>query len=42
MAMRILPGLELQDLIWLAETFGFHLLQLDVRQESSRHTDAVR
>lgn len=36
-----IAGLELQDLIRLAETFGFHLLQLDVRQESSRHTDAV-
>lgn len=36
-----LAGLELQDLIRLAETFGFHLLQLDVRQESTRHTDAV-
>lgn len=34
-------GAELQDLIRLAETFGFYLLQLDVRQESTRHTDAV-
>lgn len=33
--------MELRDLIRLAETFGFHLLQLDVRQESGRHTDAV-
>lgn len=32
---------ELQDLIRLAETFGFHLVQLDVRQESTRHTSAV-
>ncbi|MCA1804527.1 MAG: phosphoenolpyruvate carboxylase [Xanthomonadaceae bacterium] len=32
---------ELQDLIRLAETFGFYLVQLDVRQESTRHTDAV-
>lgn len=31
----------LQDLIRLVETFGFFLLQLDVRQESTRHTDAV-
>jgi phosphoenolpyruvate carboxylase len=31
----------LKDLIRLAETFGFHLLQLDVRQESTRHTEAV-
>ena len=32
---------ELQDLIWLVETFGFYLVQLDVRQESTRHTEAV-
>ncbi len=32
---------ELQDLIWLVETFGFYLMHLDVRQESSRHTEAV-
>lgn len=32
---------ELQDLITLVRTFGFHLLQLDVRQESGRHTAAV-
>ena len=32
---------ELQDLIMLVRTFGFHLLQLDVRQESGRHTEAV-
>jgi len=32
---------ELKDLIRLAETFGFYLVQLDVRQESSRHTEAV-
>ena len=31
----------LQDLIRLAETFGFHLVQLDFRQESGRHTQAV-
>lgn len=36
-----LAGLELQDLIRLAETFGFHLMQLDVRQESTHHTEAV-
>jgi phosphoenolpyruvate carboxylase len=36
-----ISNLELYDLIRLAETFGFHLLQLDVRQESSRHTDAI-
>ena len=32
---------ELTDLIRLAETFGFHLAALDVRQESARHTAAV-
>lgn len=33
--------LELQDLIRLAESFGFHLMQLDVRQESMLHSKAV-
>lgn len=32
---------EVLDLIRLVETFGFHLLQLDVRQESKRHSQAV-
>ena len=32
---------KLKDLIRLAETFGFHMLKLDIRQESTRHTDAV-
>src|SRR3990172_4855010 len=32
---------ELQDLIRLVESFGFFLLRLDVRQESSRHTQAA-
>ena len=32
---------ELKDLIRLAETFGFYLMALDVRQESGRHTAAV-
>jgi phosphoenolpyruvate carboxylase len=32
---------EVLDLIRLVETFGFHLLQLDVRQESTRHSQAV-
>jgi phosphoenolpyruvate carboxylase len=31
----------LQDLIRLAEGFGFHLVHLDIRQESTRHTQAV-
>ena len=32
---------ELQDLLRLTEVFGFHLMQLDVRQESGRHSQAV-
>ncbi len=32
---------DLKDLIRVAETFGFFLLKLDIRQESTRHTDAV-
>ena len=32
---------DLQDLIRLTETFGFFLLKLDIRQESTRHSDAV-
>lgn len=32
---------KLKDLIRLAETFGFFLLHLDLRQESTRHTEAV-
>lgn len=31
----------LRDLIHLVETFGLHLLALDVRQESTRHSQAV-
>jgi phosphoenolpyruvate carboxylase len=31
----------LQELIRLSESFGFHLVHLDIRQESTRHTDAV-
>ncbi len=33
--------LGLKDLIRLVETFGFFLAHLDVRQESTRHTEAV-
>lgn len=36
-----IADMALHDLIRLAETFGFHLMELDVRQESSRHTEAV-
>lgn len=32
---------ELKDLIRMVETFGFHLLHLDLRQESSAHTTAI-
>ncbi|MBU1979054.1 MAG: phosphoenolpyruvate carboxylase [Gammaproteobacteria bacterium] len=32
---------ELQDLIRNTETFGFYLVHLDIRQESTRHTEAV-
>jgi len=32
---------DLQNLIRVAETFGFFLLKLDIRQESTRHSDAV-
>jgi len=32
---------ELQDLIRNAETFGFYLVHLDIRQESTRHSEAV-
>ena len=32
---------ELADVILLVRTFGFHLMQLDVRQESLRHSEAV-
>ncbi|MBI3345133.1 MAG: phosphoenolpyruvate carboxylase [Gammaproteobacteria bacterium] len=38
---RNIADAELKDLIRLVETFGFFLLRLDVRQESSRHTGAV-
>ncbi|GAB6052110.1 phosphoenolpyruvate carboxylase [Magnetospira thiophila] len=38
---RNLADAELKDLDILVQTFGFHLVQLDVRQESTRHTDAV-
>jgi phosphoenolpyruvate carboxylase len=33
--------LVLKDLIRLVESFGFYLMQLDLRQESNRHSDAV-
>jgi len=38
---QIVADRELQDLIRLVDVFGFHLMQLDVRQESGRHSQAV-
>ncbi|MCG6888558.1 MAG: phosphoenolpyruvate carboxylase [Gammaproteobacteria bacterium] len=32
---------DLKDAIRIAETFGFHLVSLDLRQESTRHSQAV-
>ena len=32
---------SLKDLIRLVETFGFFLVRLDIRQESTRHTQAI-
>jgi len=32
---------SLKDLIRLVETFGFFLMRLDIRQESTRHTQAI-
>lgn len=36
-----LANRDLQDLIRLVDVFGFYLMQLDVRQESTRHSQAV-
>ncbi len=36
-----IAGGELQDIIRLVETFGFFLVRLDLRQESTRHGHAV-
>ena len=38
---RIVAQQDLQALIRLVESFGFHLLQLDIRQESTVHTRTV-
>ncbi|MGA7178082.1 MAG: phosphoenolpyruvate carboxylase [Thiobacillaceae bacterium] len=38
---RVVAEAELQDLIRLVESFGFHLLQMDIRQESTIHTQTV-
>jgi len=36
-----IADLLLKDIMLLADVFGFHLMQLDVRQESGRHSQAV-
>ncbi|MBE9560260.1 MAG: phosphoenolpyruvate carboxylase [Proteobacteria bacterium] len=36
-----IADLAVKDLIRLVESFGFYLMHLDVRQESTRHTEAV-
>ena len=36
-----IADLAIVDMIRLVESFGFYLMQLDVRQESTRHTEAV-
>lgn len=38
---KIIADGELKDLIRLVESFGFYLAQLDVRQESTIHTETV-
>jgi phosphoenolpyruvate carboxylase len=38
---RSLADAELKDLMRLVQTFGFYLMSLDIRQESTRHTEAV-
>ncbi|MBO0702546.1 MAG: phosphoenolpyruvate carboxylase, partial [Candidatus Dormibacteraeota bacterium] len=40
-APRLAYG-ALQDLIWSAQTFGFHLAELEVRQHSAVHERALR
>ncbi len=38
---RLTADRELQDLLRLVETFGFHMVKLDIRQESDKHSAAV-
>ena len=38
---RLVTRGKLRDLIRLVESFGFHLMQLDIRQESTVHSEAV-
>jgi phosphoenolpyruvate carboxylase len=40
-AQRLAYG-ELQHLVWQAETFGFHLASLEVRQHSSVHDEVLK
>ncbi|MFZ0216792.1 MAG: phosphoenolpyruvate carboxylase [Candidatus Dormiibacterota bacterium] len=40
-AGRLAHG-ALQDLLWAAETFGFHLAELEIRQHSSVHSRALQ
>ncbi len=37
----ILSDFGLNDFIRLVETFGFHLVNLDIREESTNHTNAI-
>src|SRR5437588_140842 len=39
-ATRLAYG-ELQGLIWQAQAFGFHLVELEVRQHSEAHREAL-
>ena len=32
---------ELQDVVWMLRTFGFHLAELEVRQHSAVHRAAL-
>ena len=36
-----LVGFQLKDLIRLVETFGFFLVNLDIREESTKHSNAI-
>ncbi|WP_303902119.1 phosphoenolpyruvate carboxylase [Thiohalomonas denitrificans] len=38
---EVVANAQLKDVIHLAKTFGFYLMHLDVRQESTRHSEAV-
>ena len=40
-AIRLAHG-EVQNLIWQAQTFGFHLAELEIRQHSGEHVRASR